>query len=187
FAGCYSRGSDLVVKLNIDMKKIGLFFICLLAFQNSFAQERVITTAVPFLLIPADARAAGMGDVGVATTADAFSQQYNPAKYAFSLDEQGVFISYTPYLTEIVNDINLGQFGYYYRLNGLRAAAPTLRFLGLRVIVLTEGPTDPVRTISPSELAIYPSYSLRLSETYSMDVCVRYIRSRLRLPDCYSV
>src|SRR5690554_8191146 len=82
----------------MNMKKIGLFFICLLAFQSSLAQERVITTAVPFLLIPADARAAGMGDVGVATTADAFSQQYNPAKFAFSLDEQGVFLSYTPYL-----------------------------------------------------------------------------------------
>jgi hypothetical protein len=168
------------------MKKIGLFFICLLAFQNSFAQERVITTAVPFLLIPADARAAGMGDVGVATTADAFSQQYNPAKYAFSLDEQGVFISYTPYLTEIVNDINLGQFGYYYRLNERSAAAATLRYFGLGDIVLTEGPNDPGRTVSPSELALDLSYSLRLSERYAMAVGARYIRSGLKIPDAYS-
>jgi hypothetical protein len=168
------------------MKKIGLFFIFLLAFQNSFAQERVITTAVPFLLIPADARAAGMGDVGVATTADAFSQQYNPAKYAFSLDEQGVFISYTPYLTEIVNDINLGQFGYYYRLNERSAAAATLRYFGLGDIVLTEGPNDPGRTVSPSELALDLSYSLRLSERYAMAVGARYIRSGLKIPDAYS-
>lgn len=168
------------------MKKIGLFFICLLAFQNSFAQERVITTAVPFLLIPADARAAGMGDVGVATSADAFSQQYNPAKYAFSLDEQGVFLSYTPYLTEIVNDINLGQLGYYYRLNERSAAAATLRYFGLGDIVLTEGPNDPGRTISPSELALDLSYSLRLSERYAMAVGARYIRSGLKIPDAYS-
>lgn len=168
------------------MKKIGLFFICLLAFQSSLAQERVITTAVPFLLIPADARAAGMGDVGVATTADAFSQQYNPAKYAFSLDEQGVFLSYTPYLTEIVNDINLGQLGYYYRLNERSAAAATLRYFGLGDIVLTEGPNDPGRTVSPSELALDLSYSLRLSERYAMAVAARYIRSGLKIPDAYS-
>lgn len=168
------------------MKKIGLFFICLLAFQSSLAQERVITTAVPFLLIPADARAAGMGDVGVATTADAFSQQYNPAKFAFSLDEQGVFLSYTPYLTEIVNDINLGQLGYYYRLNERSAAAATLRYFGLGDIVLTEGPNDPGRTVSPSELALDLSYSLRLSERYAMAVAARYIRSGLKIPDAYS-
>lgn len=168
------------------MKKIGLFFICLLAFQSSLAQERVITTAVPFLLIPADARAAGMGDVGVATSADAFSQQYNPAKYAFSLDEQGVFLSYTPYLTEIVNDINLGQLGYYYRLNERSAAAATLRYFGLGDIVLTEGPNDPGRTVSPSELALDLSYSLRLSERYAMAIAARYIRSGLKIPDAYS-
>jgi hypothetical protein len=168
------------------MKKIGLFFICLLAFQNSFAQERVITTAVPFLMIPADARAAGMGDVGVATSADAFSQQYNPAKYAFSLDEQGVFLSYTPYLIEIANDINLGQLGYYYRLNERSAAAATLRYFGLGDIVLTEGPNDFGRTVSPSELALDLSYSLRLSERYAMAVAARYIRSGLKIPDAYS-
>ncbi|MFA7445792.1 MAG: type IX secretion system outer membrane channel protein PorV [Flavobacteriaceae bacterium] len=168
------------------MKKIGLFFICLLAFQSSFAQERVITTAVPFLMIPADARAAGMGDVGVATSADAFSQQYNPAKYAFSLDEQGIFLSYTPYLTEIVNDINLGQLGYFYRLNERSAAAATLRYFGLGDIVLTEGPQDPGRTVSPSELALDLSYSLRLSERYAMAVAARYIRSGLKIPDAYS-
>src|SRR5690554_5071932 len=170
----------------MNMKKIGLFFICLLAFQSSLAQERVITTAVPFLLITADARAAGMGDVGVATTADAFSQQYNPAKFAFSLDEQGVFLSYTPYLTEIVNDINLGQLGYYYRLNERSAAAATLRYFGLGDIVLTEGPNDPGRTVSPSELALDLSYSLRLSERYAMAVAARYIRSGLKIPDAYS-
>ncbi len=92
------------------MKKIALLLTVLAVSQYAKAQEdnRVITTGVPFLLIAADARSAGMADMGTATSADAFSQQYNPAKYAFSLDKQGFTVSYTPYLTSIANDISLG-------------------------------------------------------------------------------
>src|SRR5690606_25541168 len=164
-------------------------FICLLSFLNIQAQtdaNRVITTAVPFLLIPADARSAGMGDVGVATTADGYSQQHNPAKYAFSLKEHGISMSYTPYLTEIVNDINLGQLNYFYRLNERSAAAASLRYFGLGDIILTEGPNDPGRTVSPNEIAFDVSYSLRLSERFAMAVGGRYIRSGLRHPDATS-
>src|SRR5690554_2700026 len=123
-----------------SMRKIVLLLIGLLIFKELNAQEanRVISVAVPFLLIPADARSAGMGDVGVATSADGFSQQHNPAKYAFALEGQGVSVSYTPYLTEIVNDINLGQLNYYYRLNERSAAAASLRYFGLGDIQLTE-------------------------------------------------
>ena len=94
------------------MKKIAVIFTLLVVGQYVKAQEdnsRVITTGVPFLLIAADARSAGMADMGVATSADAFSQQFNPAKYAFSLQKQGFSISYTPYLSSIANDISLGQ------------------------------------------------------------------------------
>ena len=82
------------------MKKIAFLVPFLVMGQMMKAQEdnsRVITTGVPFLLIAADARSAGMADMGVATSADAFSQQYNPAKYAFSLQKQGFSVSYTPY------------------------------------------------------------------------------------------
>lgn len=172
-----------------SMRKIVLLLIGLLIFKELNAQEanRVISVAVPFLLIPADARSAGMGDVGVATSADGFSQQHNPAKYAFALEGQGVSVSYTPYLTEIVNDINLGQLNYYYRLNERSAAAASLRYFGLGDIILTEN-ADPNsgRTINPSELAFDISYSLRLSERFSMAVAGRYIRSALRIPDAYS-
>ena len=88
------------------MKRIAVILFCFAAISNIKAQERVITTGVPFLLIAADARAAGLGDQGVATSADAFSQQWNPAKYAFSSDKQGFSVSYTPYLTALVNDIS---------------------------------------------------------------------------------
>jgi hypothetical protein len=81
------------------------------------AQQRIITTAVPFLSVSADARAAGMADLGVATSADAFSQQWNPAKYAFARDKQGVSASYTPYLTGLANDISLGQLTYYIKIS----------------------------------------------------------------------
>lgn len=172
-----------------SMRKIVLLLIGLLIFKELNAQDgnRVISVAVPFLLIPADARSAGMGDVGVATSADGFSQQHNPAKYAFALEGQGVSVSYTPYLTEIVNDINLGQLNYYYRLNERSAAAASLRYFGLGDIILTEN-ADPNsgRTINPSELAFDISYSLRLSERFSMAVAGRYIRSALRIPDAYS-
>lgn len=170
------------------MKKIALLVICLFTLKGAIAQDnnRVITTAVPFLLIPADARSAAMGDVGVATSADGYSQQHNPAKYAFALDEQGISLSYTPYLTELVNDINLGQLNYYYRLNERSAAAASLRYFGLGDILLTESFDDTGRTVSPSELALDVSYSLRLSERFAMAVAGRYIRSALKIPDALS-
>ena len=83
------------------------YFFILIFLQNVFSQERVITTGVPFLMITPDARAAGMGDIGVATSADVYSQQWNPAKYVFSEEKIGLGISYTPYLSKLVDDIFL--------------------------------------------------------------------------------
>ena len=105
------------------MKKITLLFIFLFVISFTKAQDRVINPGVPFLLVAADARAAGMADIGVATSADAFSQQWNPAKYAFATDQKGFSISYTPYLTDLVNDISLGQLTYYQKLNERSAFA----------------------------------------------------------------
>ena len=108
------------------MKKLILAVTCLLFIININAQtfvtphsddSRVITTGVPFLLITPDARAAAMGDMGVATSMDAFSQQWNPSKYAFSTDQQGVGVSYTPYLSKLVKDIFLGNLTYYNKLS----------------------------------------------------------------------
>jgi len=167
------------------MKKIALLLTVLVVSQYAKAQDRVITTGVPFLLIAADARSAGMADMGVATSADAFSQQYNPAKYAFSLDKQGFSLSYTPYLTSIANDISLGQLTYYNKINERSAFAASFRYFGLGDIELREtgDPFEPVRTVSPNEFALDGSYSLKLSERFSMAVGGRFIRSALRIPD----
>ncbi|MEZ7507066.1 type IX secretion system outer membrane channel protein PorV [Flavobacterium sp. Arc2] len=165
------------------MKKLILFTNCLLAFSFANAQDRVITTAVPFLLVSADARAAGMADIGVATSADAFSQQWNPAKYAFAIDKQGFSISYTPYLTDLANDISLGQLTYYNKISERSAFAGSLRYFGFGEIELREtgDPNEVPRRVSPNEFAIDGSYSLKLSEKFSMAVAGRYIRSNLKV------
>ena len=169
------------------MKKIALLLTVLVVSQYAKAQEdnRVITTGVPFLLIAADARSAGMADMGVATSTDAFSQQYNPAKYAFSLDKQGFSVSYTPYLASIANDISLGQLTYYNKINERSAFAGSFRYFGLGDIELREtgDPFEPVRTVNPNEFALDGSYSLKLSERFSMAVAGRYIRSSLKIAD----
>ncbi|RZJ74896.1 MAG: type IX secretion system outer membrane channel protein PorV [Flavobacterium sp.] len=168
------------------MKKIIVFALCLLGVQMAKAQnDRVITTGVPFLLIAADARAAGMGDMGVATSADVFSQQWNPAKYAFATDAYGISASYTPYLTDIANDISLGQLTFYNRFQERMAFAASLRYFGLGDIELREtgNPDEIPVTRNPNELAVDLSYALQLDETFSMAVAGRYIRSNLRIPE----
>ena len=165
------------------MKKIALLFVCLFIISSAKAQENVITTGVPFLLVAADARSAGMADQGVATSADAFSQQWNPAKYAFALDKVGFSVSYTPYLTDLVNDISLGQLNYYNRINERSAFAGSFRYFGLGEIELrqTGDPNEAVRTISPAEFAFDGSYSLKLSEKFSMAVGARFVNSNLKV------
>ena len=165
------------------MKKIPFLFASFFLITFAKAQENVITTGVPFLLVAADARSAGMADNGVASSADAFSQQWNPAKYAFALDKVGFSISYTPYLTDLVNDISLGQLNYYNRLNERSAFAGSFRYFGLGEIELrqTGDPNEPVRTVSPAEFAFDGSYSLKLSEKFSMAVGARFINSSLKV------
>ena len=168
------------------MKKIALLllFTTTISFVNAQQDSRVITTGVPVLLVAADGRAAGLADQGVATSSDAFSQQWNPAKYAFAVDGQGFTASYTPYLTDLVNDISLGQATYYKRFgaDGRSAFAVSLRYFGLGEIELRQNADDPAQIVKPNELALDGSYSLKLSEKFSMAVAGRYIRSALRIP-----
>lgn len=176
------------------MKKLIVLSICLLAFtKTNFAQDnptviipnpndsRVITTAVPFVLIASDARAAGMGDMGVATSVDAYSQQWNPSKYAFSETKSGIGVSYTPYLSSLVNDIFLGNLSYYNRINDRSAFGVSFRYFSLGEIDLLERPEDVPLVVKPNEMTIDASYSLRLSDQYAMGVALRYLRSDLKI------
>ena len=143
--------------------------------------SRVITTGVPFLLIAADARAAGMGDMGVATSADAYSQQWNPSKYVFSTAKSGIGVSYTPYLSKLVNDISIGQLTYYNRLNERSAFAGSFKYFSLGEIELVDGPNDTPRIAKPNEMTMDLSYTLRLADQFAMGVALRYLRSDLKI------
>ncbi len=145
--------------------------------------RRVVTTGLPFVLIAADARAASMGDMGVATSVDAFSQQWNASKYVFSETKSGVALSYTPYLSKLVNDIFLGNVTYFNRLDDRSAFAASFRYFSLGDIEFRDT-ADQVPLIQhPNELTLDASYALRLSNDFSMSVAMRYMRSDLRLDD----
>ena len=163
--------------------KRALFLVTFLyTFNFINAQENnVITTAVPFLLVAADARAAGIGDNGVASSSDGFSQQWNPSKYAFSTDKQGFAVSYTPYLTDLVNDISLAQLNYYNKISERSAFGASFRYFGLGDIELRSDFDSPVVVVSPNEFAFDLSYSQKLSENFSMAVAGRFINSNLKV------
>ncbi|SDS69380.1 type IX secretion system outer membrane channel protein PorV [Winogradskyella sediminis] len=174
------------------MKKQIIALMALVTLSNSFAQDgtvilpnsndsRVITTGLPFMLIAPDARSASLGDMGVATSVDGFSQQYNPAKYAFSETKQGVSISYTPYLTRLVNDISLSYVTYFNRINEYSAFSVGLKYFSLGEIVLTQDATSEGVAVKPNEYAIDGAYTLRLGDQFSMAVAMRYMRSALKL------
>src|SRR6056297_1187426 len=151
--------------------------------QLSAQQERAITTAVPFLTIAADARSSGMGDMGVATSFDVYSQQWNAAKYAFATQKMGIGISYTPYLESIVNDVSLLNANYYNKLNDRSAFAFGLRYFGLGEIELRQTFDQDATLVKPNEFALDGSYSLKLSQSFSMAVAGRFISSNLRFQD----
>lgn len=144
-------------------------------------QSSVITTGIPFTLIAPDARSAGMGDMGVATSVDGFSQQYNPAKYAFSENKSGLGVSFTPYLTRLVNDISISYLTYYNRLSDFSAVSGSIKFFSLGEILLTQDATTPGIPVEPNELAVDFAYSLKLADQFSMAVGLRYFRSALRI------
>src|SRR5690606_32726114 len=172
------------------MKNTVLTVIMLAFFASAFSQTvvipqdpdtRVITTGMPFLLIAGDARSAGMGDMGVATSVDAFSQQYNSSKYAFSTYKQGFGISYTPYLSRLVNDIGVAYLSYYNRINERGAFGVSLKYFGLGEIEFVQDEFSEPSVQKPNEFALDASYALRLSDRFAMAVGLRFMLSDLKL------
>ena len=143
--------------------------------------SRVITTGVPFLLIASDSRAAALGDMGVATSVDAFSQQWNASKYAFSETKSGFAVSYTPYLSKLVNDIFLGNFTYFNRIDEGSAFAASFKYFSLGEIEITDLTGTVLENVKPNEFALDLSYSLRLSDQFAMAVTGRYLNSDLKI------
>jgi len=162
------------------MKKLGIYFLfCLLVSVKIQAQLNPITTAAPFLLITPDARAGGMGDIGVATSADAFSLFHNPAKIAFSNRQVKVGITYSPWLRNLTDDIFVGSGSYISRFSENAAWGADFKYFSLGQIDLTADDGSPNGIINPNELVFTGSYALKLSETFSGGISLKYIRSNL--------
>jgi hypothetical protein len=167
------------------MKKLGFCIaLCALVSLNTNAQTNTqqtggITTATPFLLIVPDARAGGMGDMGVATTADAFSLFHNPAKIVFSDRQIKTGLTYSPWLRNLTDDIFIGSGSYINRFSETSAWGADFKYFSLGQIDLTDDSGNPNGTINPNEFVATGSYSLKLSETFSMGVSLKYIRSNL--------
>ncbi|MTI32595.1 type IX secretion system outer membrane channel protein PorV [Xanthovirga aplysinae] len=142
--------------------------------------DRIVSTAVPFLTISPTARAAGMGDVGVATSADEASAHFNPAKYAFIKNQIGAAVSYTPWLTSLgINDMALYYLSGYKRLDNEQTIAFSLRYFNLGDIQFTDDQGNFLDTYMPREFAFDGTYARKLSERLSLGVSTRFIYSSL--------
>ena len=135
-----------------------------------------VTTSVTSQSIAPDARSAGMGDVGAATDPDVVSQYWNPAKYPFNISRAGVAINYTPWLRQLINDIDLAYVAGYYRIGDYSAVSASLRYFSLGEVQMSN---DENLTINPYEMSFDVAYSLMLSEHFSLGAAVRWIYSDL--------
>lgn len=157
----------------------------LLAITSANAQEEKrnmfnpISTSVTSQMIAPDARSAGMGDVGAATDPDVNSQYWNPAKYPFCISRAGASINYTPWLRQLVNDMNLAYLSGYYRIGDYSAVSGSLRYFTLGEVYTSTDISNDAMTIKPYEMSVDVAYSLMLSEQFSIAAGLRWIYSDL--------
>ena len=142
-------------------------------------QLNTITTAVPFLMISPDSRSGAMGDAGVATSPDAFSNHWNPSKLAFMEDEAGFSMSYSPWLRNLVGDISLSYISGYKRINRMSTMGASLRYFSLGEITFTDVNGNNIGNFTPNEWAFDVSYGMQLSDEFSIGMALRYINSNL--------
>ena len=171
-------------KITLLRVMVTLFTIHCSLFTSSAQDDDKVTMfnpvehAVISQTIAPDARAAGMGDVGAATEPDVNSQYWNPAKYPFCISRAGIALNYTPWLRQLVNDIDLAYVAGYYRIGDYSAISGSLRYFSLGEVFTDYGQTD--MTVKPYEMSLDVAYSLMLSEHFSMAAALRWIYSDLR-------
>jgi hypothetical protein len=157
-----------------------IFLLLLTGAARLYAQElNAIQTVVPFLSIAPDSRSGAMGDAGVATTPDVYSQHWNPAKYAFIDGKAGVGISYSPWLRNLVPDINIAYLTGYYRIDKKQVASASLLYSSLGDVPFTDDFGNLERTFKPNELAFDVGYSRIFAEHFSGGIAFRFIYSNL--------
>lgn len=151
-----------------------------LAAQDKKDMFNPVNTSVTSQTIAPDARAAGLGDAGVATDPDVVSQYWNPAKYPFTISRAGVALNYTPWLRQLVSDMDLAYLAGYYRIGDYSAVSASLRYFSLgEVFLSTSESGGDNMTINPYEMSMDVAYSLMLSEKFSIAAAVRWIYSDL--------
>ncbi|MBC8034202.1 MAG: type IX secretion system outer membrane channel protein PorV [Chitinophagaceae bacterium] len=153
------------------------------SFSNLYAQGdriNVVTSAVPFLRISPDARAGGMGEVGIATLPDANAPFWNLAKTSFNTSPGGVSLTYTPWLKRLgLTDVFLATVAGYYKLDDRQAIAGSFRYFSLGDIQFTNNNGDQIGQTSPREFSLDAGYTLKLSEKIGLGIALRYINSSL--------
>lgn len=171
----------------MKVKTTMLVALMLASFSPQMAAQSIketifnpVYTAVTSQTIAPDARAAGMGDVGVATDPDVNAQYWNPAKYPFNISRAGVSLNYTPWLRRLVNDMYLANLTGFYRIGNYSAVSTSLRYFNMGEVELPHsGSTGAIPTIHPHEMSFDVGYALMLSERFSIAAAVRYIHSDL--------
>ena len=162
-------------------KRFLLLLVSCLSLLSVSAQDKrdmfnPVYYSVTSQMIAPDARAAGMGDVGVATDPDAVSQYWNPAKYPFTISRAGLSLNYTPWLRQLVNDIDLAYLSGYYRIGNYSAVSASLRYFSLGEV---QDYYNDAMTINPYEMSFDVAYSIMLSEKFSLGAGLRWIYSDL--------
>lgn len=155
-----------------------LFAALAVSAQDKKSQFNSVDHAVISQTIAPDARSAGMGDVGAATDPDVNSQFWNPAKYPFCISRAGVALNYTPWLRQLVNDIDLAYVAGYYRIGDYSAVSGSIRYFSLGEVMTSLD--ENAMTVKPYEMSLDVAYSLMLSETFSLAAGIRWIYSDLR-------
>ncbi|OSY88136.1 hypothetical protein WH52_08955 [Tenacibaculum holothuriorum] len=163
------------------MRKIPFLLAIIACSVFKVQAQSINTTAMPFLLITPDARAGGMGDIGVATSSDAFSIFHNPAKTAFNQNQISIGLNYTPWLRNLTDDIFVGGASYVNRFKENSAWGVDIKYFSLGTVNLTNPDGSANGTENPNELAITGIYSLKLSERFSMGIGLKYIHSNYQI------
>ena len=162
------------------MKKILFSIFAISAFTLSAFATNPVTTSMPSLSIAPDGRAAGMGDVGVATNADLNSQHWNPAQYAFMESKGGITANYTPWLTKLVSDIDLAYLAGYYNMGDMAGTiSASFSYFSMGEVQLVDYSGTAFQEAHPNEWAIDLAYSRKLHEYVSMAVAMRFLYSDL--------
>lgn len=166
--------------MEIKMKKTVLLILFVML---SITLKAQVSSSLPFLEINTDARSGGMGEVGVATSSDAFALFHNPAKIAFNQNALSIGASYVPWLRNLTDDIFAGNLSVVSRFSETSAWGADLKYFSLGRIDLTDNAGTSLGDINPSELALSGYYAMKLSEYFSMSVGLKYINSNLDVDD----